>query len=189
MSKQKEVSIVTVKPASGREANPIIMDDGSFSLDGFTIPKLGIHVEGKQAFVKHMFLLGLCKVLGDNVANEKDKPAAIQQTFEAWNHGYPTFAAWEKSKRATVAVVSGKTVKLQYTQLQVSAALRDTLGADDNRVRIVESMNDELFVKFMELKAGEQYMVDAIAILRKQDEEKAKLEQDKLAAELAALGL
>lgn len=189
MTKQTKASEIIVKPQSGREANPVIMETGTFTMDGFSIPKLGIHVEGKPTFVKHMVLLGLCKILGDNVANEKDKPQAIQDTFQAWNAGYPTFPAWEKSKRATVVSGSGKSGKLQYTQLQVTAALRDTLGADDNRVRVIESMNDELFSKFMELKSGEQYMLDAIAILRKQDEEKLKLEQDKLAAELAALGL
>ena len=180
-----------ILPKDGREANPHIMEGKLIDLGSFSIPKLGVEVRDNPRFVQHMFLLGLCKILGDDTAQAKTrKMEAIQESFTAWNAGYQTLAAMEKARRAIIEPAkSGKASKLQYSQLQVCSALRATLGADDSRIAIIEGFNDERFSQFMALKSGESYMVDALTFLRKQDEEKAKKEADKLAAELAALGL
>lgn len=189
MSKQtKPVVSNVVMPVSGREANPIIKA-GKF--DGTTLTILGLNfTSSNKQFLQDALLLGLCKILSDELAGSSNVPGDILATIEAWKDGYVSQGAKKKALKAlSETVTSGRSGKLQYTQLQVCAALRDTLGMDDPRIAIIEGFNDERFSQFMALKSGESYMVDALALLRKKDEEKAKLEADKLAAELAALGL
>ena len=188
-SKKPVVSNVPVTmPVSGREANPIIKA-GKFDGTELSIPGLNFSSTNKQ-FLQDALLLGLCKILSDELAGSSNVPADILATIDAWREGYVSQGAKKKALKAlSETVTSGKSGKLGYSQLQVCAALRDTLGADDPRVTVIESFDDEKFVKFMALKANEGYMVDALALLRKQDEAKAQAEADKLAAELAALGL
>lgn len=189
MTKQtKPVVSAVVMPTSGREANPIIKA-GKFDGTELSIPGLNFSSSNKQ-FLQDALLLGLCKILSDELAGSSNVPGDILATIEAWNDGYVSVGAKKKALKAlSETVTSGKSGKQQYSQLQVCAALRDTLGMDDPRIAIIESFNDERFSQFMALKSGESYMVDALTLLRKQDEQKAQAEADKVAAELAALGL
>ena len=184
----KQTIIAVTMPTTGREANPIIKA-GKFDGTTLSIPGLNFSLDNKQ-FFQDALLLGLCKILSDELAGSSNVPADILATIEAWSEGYVSQGAKKKALKALSEVtVSGKSGKQAYTQLQVCSALRSTLGPDDARIAIIESFNDERFGQFMALKSGESYMVDALAFLRKQDEEKAKREADKLAEELAALGL
>ena len=187
-AKTNKPVVSAVMPVSGREANPIIKA-GKFNGTELSIPGLNFSSTNKQ-FLQDALLLGLCKILSDELAGSSNVPGDILATIEAWSEGYVSQGAKKKALKAlTEVAASGKSGKQAYTQLQVCAALRDTLGMDDPRIAIIEGFNDERFSQFMALKSGESYMVDALTLLRKQDEEKAKLEADKLAAELAALGL
>lgn len=184
----KKTAVSNVMPASGREANPIIKA-GKFDGTGLSIPGLNFS-STNMTFIQDALLLGLCKILSDELAGSSNTAADIIATIDAWRDGYVSVGAKKKALKAlSETVTSGKSGKLGYSQLQVCSALRATLGADDPRISIIEGFNDERFSQFMALKSGESYMVDALTFLRKQDEEKAKLEADKLAAELAALGL
>lgn len=191
--------------SSGREANKLIKA-GTLTLSitetvnekgkkipspilTLTIPGLDLETSNLE-FIKEFLLLGGCKILSDDIAGAADTPKAIKECIDAWKDGYVGPGAKKKALKAiTETATSGKSGKLGYSQLQVCAALRDTLGMDDPRIAIIEGFNDERFAQFMALKSGESYMVDALALLKKQDEAKTQAEADKLAAELAALGL
>lgn len=153
------------------------------------IPGLDLETTNME-FIKEFLLLGGCKILSDDIAGAADTPKAIRECIDAWKDGYVGPGAKKKALKAlSETATSGKSGKLGYSQLQVCSALRSTLGSDDPRIAIIEGFNDERFGQFMALKSNESYMVDALTFLKKQDEQKAQAEADKLAAELAALGL
>jgi hypothetical protein len=189
MAQAKKPAISNVSmPVSGREANPVIKA-GKFDGTELSIPGLNFSSDN-MAFLQDALLLGLCKILSDELAGSSNVPADILATVEAWREGYVSQGAKKKALKAlSETVTAGKSCKLQYTQLQVCSALRATLGPDDARIAIIESFNDERFSQFLALKSNESYMVDALTFLKKQDEQKAQAESEKLAAELAALGL
>jgi hypothetical protein len=128
------------------------MEGKLIDLGSFSIPKLGIEVRDNPKFVQHMFLLGLCKILGDDTAQAKTrKMEAIQESFSAWNAGYQTIAAMEKARKAIVETAkSGKPVKVQFTQLDIAAALRDLRGPDDSYAAMFSLWDDEQFQSVME---------------------------------------
>lgn len=158
----------------------------------FSIPELDVNFT-LVSILEILIQDGLKKTLSAytaSFAKAGKVPDAIADTLAVWREGkFLTPSEKEKSTKVAVSTGTGKTFKLPFGRLLIEGKLKDILGADDARVKKIESLTDDLFLALIEAKGNEGYLAQAITQLA--DEAKAKLEAEKasLLAEFGDLGL
>lgn len=158
----------------------------------FSIPELDVNLT-LASILETLIQDGLKKTLSAytaSFAKAGKVPDAIAETLEVWREGkFLTPSEKEKASKAPTMAASGKTFKLPFGRMLIEGKLRDILGADDVRVKKIESLNDDLFLALIEAKGGEGYLAQAIAELAMEAKRKLEAEKASLLAEFGDLGL
>ena len=183
------------KLQSCKDVNPHI-ESGRLHLDDeglrFSIPSLNVSFTA-HSILETLIQDGLKKTLSAytaSFAKAGKVPDAIAETLEVWREGkFLTPSEKEKALKAPTMAASGKTFKLPFGRMLIEGKLHDILGADDIRVKKIESLNDELFLALIEAKGNEGYLSQAIAELAMEAKRKLEAEKASLLAEFGDLGL
>lgn len=183
------------KLQSCKDVNPHI-ESGKLHLDEeglrFSIPSLNVSFTA-HSILEAIIRDGLKKILSAytaGFAKSGKVQEAIVDTINVWREGkYLTPSEREKATKVAVSAASGKTFKLPFGRLLIEGKLRDILGADDVRVKKIESLNDDLFLALIEAKGNEGYLSQAIAELAMEAKRKLEAEKASLLAEFGDLGL
>lgn len=186
---------MTKKLESCKDVNALI-EKGKLTVKkdsvSFTIPELEVNFT-LAAILEVLIQDGLKKTLSAytaSFAKAGKVPEAIQDTINVWREGkFLTPSEKEKASKTPTMAASGKTFKLPFGRMLIEGKLRDILGADDARVKKIESLNDELFSALIEAKGNEGYLSQAIAELAMEAKRKLEAEKASLLAEFGDLGL